>query len=277
MSLQHWSWKLPKLLAITELPGCHCRAPDEMTDTDSTATCQQGDDRAYEAIAEVIRKNAEQLLSDFRVKIKESSSTEDCIRECGDFINSVKNFLGNSCEGCAKIIRAANPELSGIPMVLLAKQIRQDVFQQLDESLTKTDSGLRECEEKQRGLSTAQVAELNLSARSTYPKVISGWMNLPKCYFEDLLDYACAKRFGSQVSLERQRQALESILRPVMAKIDVAISGVGEPVFEKTLATKPAPVKKWGHYKQQPHDHASNSESSISAALKLRLRGRMLE
>jgi hypothetical protein len=195
-----------------------------MSDTDSTATLDQADDRAYYATALAIQKRVTDFLAIFNAKDESTSLlpgfiTTDRFR---GFIERLDRFTDGCCEDCAKIVRhcSVDSALRGTPTLLLSKQIRQDVFEQI----TTVVNGFESAFKTYDSLPTERAAMLDAQAGQQYPSFIATDLKLVKDHLDRLLDYTCAKCFGGRVSLERQQKALESILTPTTAELDAVIA-----------------------------------------------------
>ncbi len=110
-----------------------------MGDTESTKL-QQGDPRAYSAMANAAQTSVAQLLIPFKVAsnadaLIRTMSSEDFFKK---FLVYADQFSDLCCEDYAKIIRQCSsvPEVRGTPTQALAKEIRAEVFAPLDAILS---------------------------------------------------------------------------------------------------------------------------------------------
>jgi len=99
---------------------------------------QQGDARAYEALAQAVRGRVTELLIPFNEsrphEIRQTRSLEQIFQQ---FILDAKSFSHSCSEDCAKIMRQSTrfPEVLATPTLSLAQEIRQATFEKLDHKL----------------------------------------------------------------------------------------------------------------------------------------------
>lgn len=110
-----------------------------MDDT-PTPPPKNGDSPAYAAMAQAVQANLTDLLAPFNA----AASAEQLLKKSSlevflqDFISHADRFAESCCQQFARIIRehAVNPEVLGKPTVVLAREIRADVFAGMDGILT---------------------------------------------------------------------------------------------------------------------------------------------
>jgi hypothetical protein len=185
---------------------------------------QPGDERAYDALAQVVRETMVEFLA--ASKVGTDAETLTAISADEPFIQRFKELVERRnaqtekaieacCRETAKIMRrcCVGTDLRAMSTSSLAREIRQEVFGPLDEYL-------RRLTELEKNL---ELIISKLQEGSTIPSgIMHGWrqggelgsgdyLEMAKDVPERLIDYACARCFGSQVSFERQDKALEPI------------------------------------------------------------------
>ena len=175
---------------------------------------QPGGERGYEAMAQVAREAMAKLFSAFEVGT--ATGAEELVERLAI---ETERTMDTCCRETAKIMRqcATTPDVRGIPMVSLAREIRNEVFQELDAyiqplSALRTDlailaSTLKSDQDSHR-LRTRSVLD---QAKGKIMEARKGYLEIVEKVPEALLDYAFARCFGNQVSFERQSQAVAAI------------------------------------------------------------------
>jgi hypothetical protein len=185
---------------------------------------QPGDERAYDALAQVAREAMAGFLAASKIGADAGSLT--AISGDAAFLNRFKELVQRRneqseratvacCRETAKIMRRCSigTDVRAMSTISLAKEIRQEVFEPLDDylkSLTELERNLDPVISKlQEGCTIPYSLMRGLRQGG---KMGSGdYLEIVKEVPERLLDYACARCFGSQVSLDRQDKALEPI------------------------------------------------------------------
>ena len=227
-----------------------------MSDTNHQSL-QPGDERAYEAMAHAVETNVARLLSSF----KSGSDGGGGLAGTGPgepslsrYLHRVEDFIERCCRDYAEIMRqcALVPEIRGTPSVLLAKQIRQDVFTPVDAWLNNGNEIRRVYAEKQQQLSPQIIALFREDTKELISELMVACLKSVGQQPERLLDYAAAKCFGAQVSLEHQRQAWESIHAVIAQEIGAAIRLVETlPVAEERLERQQLKAERKRERKQE--------------------------
>ncbi|MGO8677728.1 MAG: hypothetical protein ACLQVX_17870 [Limisphaerales bacterium] len=129
---------------------------------------------------------------------------------------------------------------------MLAKEIRRDVFEDLDHGLDGLKGFFEEYDRESHDwspetqlLAVVEAERLNL------------WSGMAKAFLRDaekllapLLDYGCARAFGNNVSLERQRAALDAVSGAITRDLDAAIGSIsGCPDAQKKIETQDQETK----------------------------------
>ena len=194
-------------------------------------TFQPGDARGYDAIAAVITSNLSLLLSPF-----DGLRNPETFRAAVANQHFAKNFVNQSDEFCsrcssqaAKLTRecTVSSGIRALPTVELAKEIRTIVFEPLDrptaglkgllaelENVTGIlEAGVNDSAMRLRGMKLIQGSEaLFVKSIGEYLEKLSG-LN------EQLVDFCCAKAFGDQISIERQKAALKEVESDIQQKV----------------------------------------------------------
>jgi hypothetical protein len=138
-------------------------------------------------------------------------------------VKDLDELIDGCCHDSAKIMRqcAVVAEVRGTPGVSLAKEIRRDVFGGLDEGLSGANSCLQRYDEE---IGPETKAHLSMKFHDFCVGSITAWLRSVKELPEPLLDYGCARAFGNQVSLERQRIAWEAVSGTIARDLDAAIA-----------------------------------------------------
>ena len=197
-----------------------------MSDTDHQSL-QPGDERAYEAMALAVQTNVAWLLTPFKsesveVRLLRPDSAESFLLK---FFYRVEDFIERCCRDYAEIMRqcALVPEIRGTPSGLLAQQIRQDVFRPVDAWLDDGNKFRRVYAEKKQRLSPQIIARFSEETKALIWMLIMGCLKAVGQQPERLRDYAAAKCFGVQVSLERQQMAWKAVEGTISKELEAAI------------------------------------------------------
>jgi hypothetical protein len=131
----------------------------------SIQNLQPGDEHAYDAMAQAAQRSVSELLIPF----KAASDAEGLLRAMSieefftRFIVYADKFTNGCCQDFAKIMRqcADVAEIRGTPTLVVAKQIRAEVFEPFDGILV---SYIRACKELEMDLSgiTAELRDSNV-------------------------------------------------------------------------------------------------------------------
>lgn len=127
---------------------------------------QPGDERAYEAMAQAVRAGVSGLL----VPFKAAANAEALLRAMSieEFFQKFLAFADKFSEGCcldyAKIIRqcASVQEVRGTPTATLAKEVRKQVFENLDKILVSYIQAVRQLG-FEMSIVSAALTEISLS------------------------------------------------------------------------------------------------------------------
>lgn len=175
---------------------------------------QPGDERAYEAMAQVAREAMAQFLSAFEVST--AISAEQLVQR---LLLDTERALDTCCRKTAKLVRqcATTTDVRGIPTVSLAGEIRNEVFKELDayiQPLSALRPDLRVLAATLKSDKGSARLHARLVLEQAKGKIIEarrGYLEIVEKVPEALLDYARARCFGSQISFERQSRVVETI------------------------------------------------------------------
>ncbi len=222
--------------------------PTEKKDADEVYPQVQlhpGDERAYAAMAQAILANITWLLGSFDASFSAKTAKQigSLIAFCDAFLERNQQFVERCCEDCAEIVRqcAISPEVRGTPTASLAEEIRTEVFGAHDKALRDLRDQMPQFAARAREVAL-KLASRELSdyfwmkAPSLIPQCITAFINEASRQAEPLLDYALAKSFGGQVSLERQQRAWTEIRESISKEVEAALRRVPSRVGEKTIA-----------------------------------------
>ena len=119
-----------------------------MNNAESMSSLHQGDDRAYEAMAQAVQTRVSELLIPFKAAADADGLLKAMTAESffQKFLIYADKFTDRCCQDYAKIMRqcALVPEVRGTPTLSLAREIRKDVFEPLDGILASYVQALKQ-------------------------------------------------------------------------------------------------------------------------------------
>jgi hypothetical protein len=237
-----------------------------------------GNASPYEAMAEAVKASVDQLLIPFHVASDPGGPLRDMPTEAffQKFLIYADKFTGQCCQDFSKILRQASvvPEVRGTPTLLLAKQVRETVFEAPDKILVGYVNALRQINvdlrsvagsfaetsvlgealkggaigrvaggfgdagkvlgavgavaaagreaEKQAAL-LEQRSQLEARARGLAFSKIVEYLKAVEALPENLLDYGCAKCFGSQIDFASQARAVQLVQASIRERVEQAL------------------------------------------------------
>ena len=194
-------------------------------------TFRPGDVRGYDAIAAIVTSNLLLLLKSFD-ELRNPETFRSAVaseRFAKTFVNQSDEFCARCSSQAAKLTRecAVSPGIRAVPTIELAKDIRTVVFEELDRPMAGVSGLLAELENV-TGILGAGVNDPAMRIRgmrlvrgseALFAKSIAEYLEKLSDVNEQLVDFCCAKAFGEQISIEKQKAALKLVETDIQLKV----------------------------------------------------------
>jgi hypothetical protein len=200
-------------------------------DAAESLTFKPGDVRGYEAFAVVATSNLSLLLSPFD-EFRDSETLRATVgseRFVRAFLNHSDEFCSRCSSQAAKLMKecTVSPGIRAMPTVELTKEIRAVVFEPLDRPMAGLKGLLAELENVTGILragvndSAMRLRGMNLvrGSEALIVKSVGEYLEELSNVNEQLVDFCCAKVFGGQISMEKQKAALQAVQADIQLKV----------------------------------------------------------
>jgi hypothetical protein len=198
-------------------------------------TFQPGDIRGYDAIAAIVASNLSLLLKSFDELRNPATFRATVASECfaKTFVNQSDEFCSRCSSQAAKLMRecTVSSGIRAMPTVELTNEIRTVVFEDLDRPIAGLKgllaelgnvtgilgAGVNDPAMRLRGMRLVRGSE------ALFAKSIGEYLEKLNDVNEQLVDFCCAKTFGEQISIEKQKAALKVAQSDMQLKVGAII------------------------------------------------------